>query len=129
MKIDAGQLSHQELNDQLRMSREQNIIIENCLGQDVYKRQFQHGARLDLTGVGSQAHSPTLRQVPLLVRHQIDHRVGAFGIKLTGIRVAPGAVSYTHLEKQSLPFPKAANLSPGKFPLPSARTVDGKTTR
>ena len=29
MKIDAGQLSHQELNDQLRMSREQNIIIEN----------------------------------------------------------------------------------------------------
>lgn len=33
MKIDASQLSHQELNDQLRMSREQNIIIDNCLGQ------------------------------------------------------------------------------------------------
>ena len=67
---------------------------------------FQHGARLDLTGVGSQAHSPTLRQVPLLVRHQIDHRVGAFGIKLTGIRVAPGenvsgVFDHRHLHSQT----------------------------
>ena len=49
MKIDAGQLSHQELNDQLRMSREQNIIIENCLGQR-YLASGSRGKKVTVTG-------------------------------------------------------------------------------
>lgn len=49
MKIDASQLSHQELNDQLRMSREQNIIIDNCLGQR-YLASGSCGKKVTVTG-------------------------------------------------------------------------------
>jgi len=54
MKIDAGQLSHQELNDQLRMSREQNIIIENCLGQR-YLASGSRGKKVTVTGTPGNA--------------------------------------------------------------------------
>ena len=54
MKIDAGQLSHQELNDQLRMSREQNIIIDNCLGQR-YLASGSRGKKVTVTGTPGNA--------------------------------------------------------------------------
>ena len=54
MKIDAGQWSHQELNDQLRMSREQNIIIENCLGQR-YLASGSRGKKVTVTGTPGNA--------------------------------------------------------------------------
>ena len=54
MKIDAGQLGHQELNDQLRMSREQNIIIDNCLGQR-YLASGSRGKKVTVTGTPGNA--------------------------------------------------------------------------
>lgn len=54
MKIDASQLSHQELNDQLRMSREQNIIIDNCLGQR-YLASGSCGKKVTVTGTPGNA--------------------------------------------------------------------------
>ena len=75
MKIDAGQLSHQELNDQLRMSREQNIIIENCLGQR-YLASGSRGKKVTVTGTPGNALGSYLDDTEIDVYGNVQEATG-----------------------------------------------------
>ena len=47
---------------------------------------LQESAGIDFAGISAEPHGAALGQVALLIGHQIDDRVRAVGLKLTGIR-------------------------------------------
>ncbi len=46
---------------------------------------FQEGARVDFTGISTQAHGTAFGKIALLVRHQIDDRVRPIGFEFAGV--------------------------------------------
>ena len=46
---------------------------------------FQEGARVDFTGISTQAHGTAFGKIALLVGHQIDDRVRPIGFEFAGV--------------------------------------------
>lgn len=75
MNIDASQLGHQELNDLLRASKEQTILIDHCLGQR-YLASGSQGKKITVKGTPGNALGSYLDGAEINVYGNVQEATG-----------------------------------------------------